>query len=402
MIVVGGSYIEAVLYPRPTFNLVGSGVRAAKTLGADAKKLLTIATAQEAEEISATVDSDTTVATVKRVSSVEFRYLDPSLRPQVSGLPAEVEASMRCEFPGEDVLAFGLAEVPSGYPITACRVVVDPQAPQSASSGIIDNIDADRIAICANRDEARRMTGCDSPRGAAAALLALPNVEAVVVKCGALGYIAADREATTWRHATPTLAVRTLGSGDVFSSIFAREWFADASVGDAAAKASAAVARYSSPSDGPISIRTPPLQPGYAPKVYLAGPFFTLGERWMVERVRTALVGIGARVFSPIHDVGPGDVEVAQKDLDGLDDCDAVFALLDGFDPGTIYETGWAARENIPVVAFASEVHAKETKMLVGSGAEVHTDLTTAMYRAVWAGQGLSLTPGIHEGGGDG
>lgn len=397
MIVVGGSYGETVLYPRAEHDFVGSGVRAAAALGPSAEMLLTIATSAEAEQVRTRIP-DTPVATVARDRTVEFQYLDAALPPRVEGLPAALATELRCSHPLADVLAFGLAELPSGYPITARRIVLDPQAPLTASMDILDQLTADRIAVCANRKEAFRMTGRGSPIDAAAELLASRNVEAVVVKCGALGYVVADSSGSEWHHAIPTMAVRTLGSGDLFSSIFAEAWFGGASTRDAAASASAAVARAMQVSTEPVSAASLPLPPGYAPKVYLAGPFFTLGERWLVERVRAALTGLGARVFSPIHDVGPGDIEVAQKDLDGLDQCDVVFCLLDGFDPGTIYESGWAARENIPVVGFTSEPHPKETKMLVGMGAEMHTDLTTAMFRAIWAGQGLSLTAGVHTG----
>jgi hypothetical protein len=31
--------------------------------------------------------------------------------------------------------------------------------------------------------------------------------------------------------------------------------------------------------------------------------------------------------------------------------------------------------------------------MLVGTGAELHQDLSSALYRAVWAGQGQPLVP---------
>ncbi|MBT2474873.1 nucleoside 2-deoxyribosyltransferase [Microbacterium sp. ISL-103] len=398
MIVVGGSYLETVLYPTFSSTLIGSGVRAASTLGTDATHLVTIATPSEAKMVSPQLAATTKLQLTERGDSVDFRYLDLALPPQVVGLPASMQGTVECDFPDDDVLAFGLAELPEGYPVTARRVVVDPQSPGSASARFLEQIDAEQIAVCANRKEARLITGLDDPMDAARALLDRPCVKAVVVKCGALGYVVADASAVTWVHATPSLLVRALGSGDVFSAVFAREWFAGVCAADAASTASAAVASSATgPGTSPPRANLP-LHPGYAPKVYLAGPFFTLAERWLVERVRSILAGIGARVFSPIHDVGPGDIEVAQKDLDGLDSCDVVLALLDGFDPGTIYETGWAARESIPIVGFASEQHSKETKMLVGMGAEVHSDLTTALYRAVWAGQGLALTPGIDPG----
>jgi nucleoside 2-deoxyribosyltransferase len=92
--------------------------------------------------------------------------------------------------------------------------------------------------------------------------------------------------------------------------------------------------------------------------VYLAGPFFSLAERWLVETSRAVLAGLGASVFSPLHDVGVGGDEVAAPDLDGLRRADAVFALLDGWDPGTVYEVGWAHREDLPVVGFQHGVAA--------------------------------------------
>lgn len=397
MIVVGGSYTESVLYPTPSSEFMGSGVRAALMLGGKVEAMITYATDDETELLADVLPFVPVLKSVERSTKVEFRYLDTALPPDILRLPSAAPEPLQCVYPESDVLAFGVAEQPMGYRITARRVVFDPQAPAHASAALLAKISADQIAVCANRREARRMTGYDSPTDAAMELLRQPHVEAVVVKCGALGYLTADHSGMAWHHAEPTLTVNALGSGDIFSSVFAREWFAGRPVAEAAAIASSAVA---TSADGTmlLAARRPlPLQAGYSPKVYLAGPFFTLSERWLVEQARAALTGLGARVFSPIHDVGPGDIEVAKKDLDGLDDCDVVFALLDGMDPGTIYETGWAARESIPIVGHSSEPHHKETKMLVGMGAEVHTDLTAALYRTIWAGQGLALTAGVYE-----
>lgn len=392
MIVVGGSYTESVIYPSRTSAFMGSGLRAADVLEDQVELLITMATIEEASVIN---DRGISARLVYRPNPVHFEYLDPSLRPDVMGLPVPV-AIPAVSQPGGDVLAFGLAEAPNGYDVSARRVVFDPQAPGSLQPDVLERIDADSLTVCANRAEARLLTGLNSPMEAASALLDMPRVNAVVVKCGALGYVVADETQTLWRHAQPSLYVNSLGSGDIFSSVFAREWFADASIFDAAERANMEVSRRAGGA-GARHLSSPALHPGYSPKVYLAGPFFTLGERWLVDRARAALDGLGARVFSPIHDVGPGGIEVAQIDLDALDDCDVVLALLDGFDPGTIYEAGWAARENIPIVGFSSENHPKEAKMLVGMGAEIHDDLTSAMYRAIWAGQGLKLTPGIHS-----
>ena len=50
--------------------------------------------------------------------------------------------------------------------------------------------------------------------------------------------------------------------------------------------------------------------------IYLAGPFFNVSQQWAVDEARAALLDMGFKVFSPIHDVGEGPAhEVAQADL---------------------------------------------------------------------------------------
>ncbi len=134
-----------------------------------------------------------------------------------------------------------------------------------------------------------------------------------------------------------------------------------------------------------------------APRVYLAAPFFDLPQRWLVELARHSLMGLGAEVFSPLHNVGSGGDEVAAADLDGLRGCSAVLALVDGWDAGTVYECGWASREGIPVIAFGADTSGEDAKMLVGDGAEMHSDLSSAVYRSIWAAAGMELTPGRHR-----
>jgi nucleoside 2-deoxyribosyltransferase len=122
-----------------------------------------------------------------------------------------------------------------------------------------------------------------------------------------------------------------------------------------------------------------------APKIYLAAPFFTTAERLLLETVRTALYDAGLEVFSPLHEIGSGGDEVAARDLQGLDGCHSVLALLDGADPGTVFETGWATKTGIPVVGFAAHPELHDWTMLRGTGATVTSDLTSAVYLAAWA-----------------
>ena len=102
-----------------------------------------------------------------------------------------------------------------------------------------------------------------------------------------------------------------------------------------------------------LSIKDKPLSTGEF-HVYLAGPFFNIGQRWLLEESLGALQAIGLKVFSPLHEIGLGDShEVAQQDLDGLRRSRALFALVDGLDAGTMLEVGYARSLGKSVVVLA-------------------------------------------------
>jgi nucleoside 2-deoxyribosyltransferase len=119
--------------------------------------------------------------------------------------------------------------------------------------------------------------------------------------------------------------------------------------------------------------------------VYLAGPFFDLAQRWIIEEARTLLISLGATVFSPIHEVGPGPASVvAPEDIAGLEKSDVVFAVLSGLDTGTIFEVGYAIKKGMPVVGLAQNVKEEDLKMMEGTGCEIVDDFASGLYRAVW------------------
>jgi nucleoside 2-deoxyribosyltransferase len=89
-------------------------------------------------------------------------------------------------------------------------------------------------------------------------------------------------------------------------------------------------------------------------------------------------------VFSPFHDVGFGGQDVAKRDLVGLDECKAVFGIINGNDPGTIFELGYAVAKNKPVSVYAERSQPSDLTMLEGTGCKVFSDYTTAMYNAIW------------------
>jgi hypothetical protein len=183
-----------------------------------------------------------------------------------------------------------------------------------------------------------------------------------------------------------------VGSGDVFAAVFAGQWGTHgATAADAALSASRAVATYVDSMSLPVpSIRTLGSNTFVEAKaasgrIYLASPFFTLGQRWLVDEARRCLFEFGLSVFSPVHDVGPGPADkVAPADLLELDRCDAVFAVLDGNDPGTVFEVGYARAKEKPVYALAQTVSEEDLKMVTGSGCRVFDDFVSALHHVAW------------------
>ena len=68
-----------------------------------------------------------------------------------------------------------------------------------------------------------------------------------------------------------------------------------------------------------------------------------------------------------------------------------MLALLDGDDPGTLFEVGWARKAGIPVVGFGAKPHPEGIKMLVGTDVTVVEDLASAVYQALWVGMGANF-----------
>ena len=220
------------------------------------------------------------------------------------------------------------------------------------------------------------------------------GVDLVVVKRGALGGILAYGERLEYFGAVPTVLVSPMGSGDAFSAGFAHAWQLERADPIEAVRFASKVAACHSTSglaqvgeavfsELPNPLPYPTVD---APKVYLAGPFFSVAERAMIRFVRRALHHLGAEVFSPLDDVGRGGDEVASQDIQGLMQCNSVLALLDGGDPGTLFEVGWACSAGIPVVGLADSAGDHSWTMIRGLGAEVTSDLSAAVYHATWAG----------------
>lgn len=396
MKVIGGFYREVMLSPAHQAYL-GSGLRAAAALASIAQGIELHAYVSEAE----IADYEAVCATYgvrahhhQRAVPIGFSYAHgcsrPVLEPDIREIPRETPFDVS----GDAVLRFGFLEGSSV--VKAKRAVYDPQSEIAPEPFLKNGSTAKHWAIVLNIAEAEAFTGTTDPLKASRRLLKEHGCEVAVLKSGARGALVATLNSQDWVPAHRTPSVFPLGSGDIFSATFAWHWAARrAAPLTAAAKASRATAFYCANRYLPLPLdvdrqakKYPPSEP--RPRrngmVYLAGPFFDVAQRWLIDELRYALLDQGLRVFSPIHDVGEGEAAfVAGKDLEGLRASSVVLASLDGMDTGTVFEIGYARAKNIPVICLSTgpAIDADKT-MLIGTECQFFKDVASAIYATAW------------------
>ena len=398
MKIVGGSYREICRDPvREEFY--GSALRAAIAISRPARSLevVTVAAHEDTAIIDAlTKASSFAVSWEHRPSQVQFIYATPMSAPIV--IPKSLPSG-KLVARDETVLAFGMVDADRS--VTGTSVVIDPQGLTSIDSRV--EWSAERSVLVANRSEVMAIgNSTGSAPSAAAAILEQYGFDAVVLKRGACGALVVERSGVSEIGVFPVQTVYPIGSGDVFSGVFAYYWREQGlPAAEAARRASLATAVWVSRGPLPVvdsstNVVNPELLKekfvSEEPTIYLAGPFFSVAQRWLVDTCREALRDAGADVRSPWHDVGLGPASaVAQADLDHLSSAHGVLALLDGLDPGTLFEVGYAKAMGIPVVGFISNNSSDaDLTMVFGTGVPVHRDLSTAVYQSIWLAKGSS------------
>lgn len=395
--IAGGIYRERCM--RPAWDdIYGSAGRAATA----------IARFGGQAELHAYVDSDTQVVMEARAAAEGFVFSPVACRTGVTfeyihGLATPdirrgARASSQLEVTAEKVLRFGMID--GTAVVNAEYAVFDPQNAGGPESFSANGSTAKHLALVLNRHEANLLLPGSielAPEEVAAALATQETAEVVVIKMGPLGALVYDNGNISRVPAYRTERVWKIGSGDTFAAHFALAWLDNGlSAHEAASIASIATAFYCETQGFPdktllAEFKPKALQPseryhnGYAPKVYLAGPFFTLAELWMVGQARRDLIDMGLNVFSPYHDVGLGTAEdVVEKDLEGVRDCDVLFAIGDGLDSGTIFEIGYARALGKPVVCYAENESDQDKKMMAGSDCRITDDYVSAVYQMAW------------------
>ncbi|MFZ6780432.1 PfkB family carbohydrate kinase [Undibacterium sp. Ji83W] len=394
--VVGGVYLERCMQPS-WLEVYGSGGRAASALarmGAEVRLHSYISEAnKEAIESRAALEGFLLNATQIN-KGCSFHYTHGLDNPTIN-LPLDDYADIQIN--AERVVKFGLIE--GDAVVKATFAVYDPQNVTDPASFRANGSTATHLALVLNRYEAAVMCKrMDLDISEIAALLASQEqAEIVVIKMGPSGALIYDKGEIGLVPAFSTNHVWKIGSGDTFVAHFAYQWMQQGLAAiEAARLASKATAFYCENAGFPSKASLerfdpPPIVPssrfknGYSPMVYIAGPFFTLNQLWLVEQIMNNLRDMGLQIFSPYHDVGHGSADdVVQKDLEAIDKCDLMFAIGDAMDPGTIYEIGYARAKGKPVIMYCENESSGDKKMMEGSGCILCSDYVTAIYKTLW------------------
>jgi nucleoside 2-deoxyribosyltransferase len=393
--VAGGTYLEFCREPH-WYELYGSGLRASLALNNLKVPVYfsTFAGKGEKPVLAAKADG-IKLSDIETSDTVVFSYLHPLSKPTI-----EPDIFVRgCQqhpnvinVEADNVLRFGMVE--GSAKVKARMATYDPQTPSDPRPFAENGSVAERLAVVANRIEAKRLTGQPNPEKACHTILG-QGAEVAIVKCGAAGCVVGTAAGITLVPAYRTKRVWPIGSGDVFSALFAHGWM---EIGlnpvEAAILASKGTSHYVEtqllPEKNDLEKKDfQPLcrlAPDQFKKIYLAGPFFNLPQRWLIEEFKHALDDAGVQVFSPLHHVGRGEPNIVYgPDIEGLKTSPVVLACLDGLDPGTIYEVGYAHSLGAKVVAFVSAERTEDLKMIIGGGSQVTNDFATALYLTVWA-----------------
>jgi nucleoside 2-deoxyribosyltransferase len=390
MKVIGGVYREYCTSPAWDVWL-GSGGRGAAGLAGllPEVELHTYATERTRPEIQAFF-AGRNIASYIRAGRADytFTYTHPLSIPNLIEEYVSDIAMDPLSVTGDQVILYGMLE---GQPLVrADEVVYDPQNSKPVPF-THNSSSAGRLAYVLNRTQLAKLTGMDDVIAGAQELLRLEGAEVVAVKAGFLGVFVVTADHFWQIPAYYSDIVFKIGSGDVFTAAFGYYWMVRKLPPETAAdKASRSVAWYCNSMSLPLpdadqldSLKPVPI--GRAETVYLAGPFFTMAQRWLVDEAKKALEGLGVPVFSPIHDVGTGSAQfVATEDLVGLQNARVVYAFGDGRDLGTIFEVGYGSANGKDIVCYAERLSTYETTMLVGTGCLISNDFASSIYHAAW------------------
>jgi len=284
--IIGGSYIENCIEPKYN-KLFGSGLRAAASLsnkGFDIrlhtcicdgyKQLLNLNGNTFNFEIDSLIISKT----------IEFDYYHPLSHP-IPIIAKDQEIIQIKNIKGNNILYYGMIEANAKF--KGDYVVYDPQNHISFKD---TGSTAKHLALVLNKKEAQILSKIKSENISEIGkkLLISECADVIIIKNGSQGAFVFENDKETLIPVFETDIVWPIGTGDIFSAVFAWQWMIrKESPHDSAYKASQFTGQYCQSRHLPLRIDFPVLKELKRPKlnklIYLAGPFFSIEERWLIN-----------------------------------------------------------------------------------------------------------------------
>lgn len=389
IIIVGGTYREYC--HSPYWNeLYGSGLRAAIIHGKLGNKIEFHTACSKKHEylLKYLANKNSFKVFVKEnATTTSFEYLHSLSIP----IQRDISTCDNFIIDGDNnFLVFGLLEC--SFKIKGNKVVYDPQSPNNPIHFENTNSMAKELVIVCNETEFFKLgQSCDYYECAHNIFKINKSCIAIIIKNGPFGITILTRTFEKKIGINISDPNFTIGSGDVFSSLFAHFWIIEClSIEKSCELASWGVGLYcksqtldfsSMNKDVNLVAVSKPIEKS----IYLAGPFFTIPQLWFINETKKHLENLGFNVFSPYHDIGlSNNPEVAEKDLEAINNSDLIFALLDEFDPGTLFEIGYGVSKNIPIVVYRNNQDKQNMLMLDGTKCKIYYSYSAAIYNTAW------------------
>ena len=398
MHIVGGFYEEVCNYPT-WHHYFGSGGRAVAALSSLVDNITFHTYIHEdikpSSEYFAKVHN-VTLTPQPSTEKIQFQYYHALSRPAIYSLSWPIQRQEQLHIRDANiVICYGMLEAPNPE-IHADYVIFDPQSENNPT--VLNTSHIKHLALVLNVEEGKKYTDTDSIDAVAKSFFeTFPALDVLILKDGPFGAHVFHNSQHQHIDSYITDQIFKIGSGDTFVAYFGYFWACkQMDVFEAAQKASYATAHYCNSkvfTNDEIhinseSFRFPAIKihkEAFDKKIYLAGPFFTMAQRWLVEEAKHQLEKFNADVFSPLHDVGFGRAStVTQADLQGIDEADIVYAVLTDYDPGTVFEIGYAISKNIPVVIYIENPVAMNMTLFEGTKCTIEQDFATSIYKTIW------------------
>lgn len=376
MHIVGGLYRE--LCDIPSWDCtMGSGVRAAMATAdlSPGSELHTYASSADNAAIRALLGRGVTVKTTARSSPIVFAYFHPLSSPHVEPPREAISRLPTLRVTAEAVLRFGFLE--GDAIVTADRAVYDPQTWRNPQPFSANGSTAGELALVLNELELREAAGIDNLDQAACHLINETGAQVVVVKkgaCGASVYDAAGSVAHV--PAYRSSKIFKIGTGDIFSAVFAVYWaerkMPAAQAADLASRSVSLYCETRTFKFDPLFLsQRHPVAAIAGARICIEGGTESIGQRYTMEEARFALRELGMEVMCPEteHEAGAWNA-------------DATLVIDDGLSSHALIRIRKAQAQGRPVVVLHER---SNTTVSLTKDIEVTDDFASAIYLAAWA-----------------